>query len=122
MTLCGHQGRNAAATRLGQEILARDPVKVDEFQRSASAGKAALAVAGEGIDAPPGEPARAALRHQALEWLRADLDIAAKMIEERDSDSHRKARYQLGLTRYFVELASVRNEAALAMLPRAERD
>jgi serine/threonine-protein kinase len=122
MTLCGHQGRHAAATRLGQEILARDPAKTDEFQRTSWAGEAARAAAGEGIDAPPDQPARAALRHQALEWLRADLDIAAKMIEERDSDAHRKARYQLGLTRYFFELASVRNEAALAKLPRAERD
>jgi len=65
-----------AATRLYTNAFADNPKLVndlDNVHRYNAACCAALAGCGKGVDAPDDVDARLALRHQSLEWLRADL-------------------------------------------------
>jgi tetratricopeptide (TPR) repeat protein len=66
--------------------------------------------------APPGEPDAAAQRRKALDWLRADLDLAARL----ERDGHLVGRPP-AMWPKDPALASVRDSAALAKLPDAER-
>ena len=63
-----------------------------------------------------GEPERAGLRRQALDWLRADLDLGAKLLQD-----GRSPGWGLTTWRKEADLAGVRDQAALAKLPDAER-
>src|SRR5262249_52082485 len=60
------------------------------------------------------------LRRQALDWLRADLGGYATLAE-RDPKARAAASARLRDLRQDPDLASVRESAALAKLPEAER-
>jgi tetratricopeptide (TPR) repeat protein len=76
------------------------------------------AAAGHGSqDARPGEPERAGKRRQALYWLRANLELTAKL---RNDGEVLAWSLSTGLTD--PALACVRDPAALAKLPDAERE
>jgi serine/threonine-protein kinase len=83
--LCSATKRHAAAARLWAEALAADPALADDRRaqhRYNAACAAALAAAGKGADdPPPDDAARARLRGQALDWLRADLALWAKRLD-----------------------------------------
>jgi tetratricopeptide (TPR) repeat protein len=113
--------RHAAAARPWAEALDADPKLADDLQaqhRYNAACAAALAGRGEGRDdPPPDEEARARLRAQALEWLRADLALRTKQI-----DNDAAARTALAHWTRDPDLAGVRDVDALARLPEPERD
>src|SRR5262249_8088990 len=94
------------------------PPRPDRFDAACSA---ALAAAGRTADADGLDDARrAALRQQALGWLKADL----KELELKSASDRAKARpaVQAVLRRWqrVADLASVRDAEALARLPEAE--
>jgi hypothetical protein len=115
----------AIAMRLWDEALKHDPKLTEARQaphRYNAACAAALAAAGKDTDDPePANAAQAQLLGQALGWLKAEPDVWSKALDPDDS----KARAAVaGTLRYWQQdpdLAGVRDEAALARLPDAER-
>jgi tetratricopeptide (TPR) repeat protein len=74
--------------------------------------------AGQGPeDARRGEPERAGKRRQALDWLRADLELTTKLRNDGEV-----LGWSLATWLSDPVLASVRDAAALAKLPDAERE
>ena len=119
--LCLDYGRPHAAASLYAAAFAARPALADDLgsgHRYDAACAAVRAAADLGSDeARLGEPERAGLRRQALDWLRADLDLGAKLL--RDGKSAGSA---LTTWRTDTDLAGVRDPAALAKLPDAERE
>ena len=83
--MCYDTKRYAAAARFWAEALAADPKLGDDRQaghRYNAACAAALAAAGQGTDDPkPDDAARAKLRGQALDWLKAERAAWAKVLD-----------------------------------------
>jgi serine/threonine-protein kinase len=88
------------------------------------AARAAAQVArGQGEDAALADATqRTRRRQQALDWLRAELAIWAKLLDEKKS--HGRAQVANALRDWQREpaLAGIRDAAALAQLPQSERD
>jgi hypothetical protein len=83
---------------------------------------AALAAAGQGKDAAKLEDQeRARLRQQALDWLRADLVVWTKQIENRKPASLAPVRRTLQHWQKDTDLTSRRDAAALKKLSESER-
>jgi tetratricopeptide (TPR) repeat protein/tRNA A-37 threonylcarbamoyl transferase component Bud32 len=85
-TLCRQSfvKRYAASARLYAGACAREPKYANDSytaRRHDAAQCAAMAGCGEGTDAPSVPTARAALRGQALSWLRANLNLLAHRLE-----------------------------------------
>jgi serine/threonine-protein kinase len=119
------KGYHAAAARLWDEALAADPKLADDRQaqhRYNAACAAGLAGCGQGHDnPPPDESERAKLRARARDWLRAELDVWSKIL---DSGSPQARPTIASILKHWEEdtdLAGVRDPAALAHLPEAER-
>ena len=83
--VCFKTRRHAAAARFANEAFAEKPALADDLQtwaRYNAACSASLAGSGQGKDDPmPDEAARAKLREQALDWLRADLASWVKVFD-----------------------------------------
>ena len=83
-------------------------------------GSALYAAARDAVRASAGkgpEPERADKRRQALAWLRADLELATKLLRDGKLSAQVVATWQMD-----PALASVRDPAGLAKLPDAERE
>jgi hypothetical protein len=81
------------------------------------------AAAGRGEEADElDDPERARLRLLALAWLKADLAAWARVVDKTGPQARRGAQRALRQRQNDPELAAVRDEAALAQLPEAERD
>ncbi len=116
-----HKKLYAAATRWYREAFAVQPASVPRNRYNA-ARAAALAGCGQGRDAPDlTEDQRARLRHQALDWLRADLEafrsLLTKDSEKPRSDIARRLQHWQGDS----DFAGVRGSKALDKLPESER-
>ena len=86
----------------------------------AAACAAVRAAAGQGSRRrAAGEPERADQRRQALDWLRADLELTTKLLRRRRGVVE---RWSLADWQTDPALAGVRDPAALAKLPDAERE
>jgi tetratricopeptide (TPR) repeat protein len=84
----------------------------------AAACAAARTAAGQGSGkAPPGEPGRARLRRQALDRLGANLALRSRLLQD-----GKAVGWSLSAWQTDAALASVRDPAALAKLPDAERE
>ena len=70
---------------------------------------------------PPDQSARAALRHQALEWLQDDLAAWSKLLAAGSPASRATARRRLRHWKADGDLAGIRDRPALARLPEAEQ-
>jgi tetratricopeptide (TPR) repeat protein len=123
--ICTLKQLNRAAARLYEGAFAADPKLLDDLSaahRYNAACAAALAGCGQGKDADKLDgKERARLRHQALDWLRADLEAWRRLLD-RGPDKDRpmiveKMRQWLADTHF----TGVRGAAALARLPEAER-
>ena len=117
--LCLDYGRPHAAAGLYAAAFAARPDLADDLGSGHryAAARAAARAANLGSDlARLGEPERAGLRRQALDWLRADLDLGAKLLRD-----GRSPDWGLTTWRTEADLAGVRDQAALAKLPDAER-
>jgi tetratricopeptide (TPR) repeat protein len=98
--LCAQRFRRdyAAAVRLYDHAFADDPKLPDDLANNPPATHryyavccAALAGSGEGTDAPSDPARRAALREQALTWLRADLAWLGKQAASDNSADRKNA-------------------------------
>ncbi|HZY86491.1 MAG TPA: tetratricopeptide repeat protein, partial [Gemmataceae bacterium] len=118
------QKQFAAATRLFAEGLASDPRLGDDRQaqyRYEAACAASLAAAGLGKgEPPPDDAAKAKLRRQALDWLKAELAVWAKHLESGPPEARPAIVQTLSHWREDTDLAGIRDMAALAKLPTEE--
>src|SRR5262249_37322556 len=92
------------------------------YHRYQAACSAAQAGCGEGEDAATvPDKARASLRKQALEWLRADLAGRARQLEGGTPQGRAEVQIVLHIWRRDPALAGARDAGPLAALPPAER-
>jgi serine/threonine-protein kinase len=123
--LCLLKKRPAAAARFFEEALRERPALAEDLKTSNrynTACAAALAGCGQGQDGPPLDGStRSRWREQALAWLRADLTAWTKQLAGGKPEARAEVRQQLEHWQRDPDLAGLRDEAALAMLPEAER-
>jgi hypothetical protein len=116
------------AAGLYAEAFVADPKLADDLQSSHrynAACCAALASAGQGED-PPGrtkldEAAKARLRKQALDRLRADLVLWTKLNDSGQSPDRAQLQRHLNHSQNDSDLAGIRDAASLAKMPAEER-
>jgi tetratricopeptide (TPR) repeat protein len=118
--LCAANGRPFAAARLYAALFAAQPARADDLgshHRYLAACAAARAAASQSTaEIWLGEPERAELRRQALNWLRADLALRTELLK-----AGKQARWSLTLWQTEAALAGVRDTAGLDRLDAAER-
>jgi tetratricopeptide (TPR) repeat protein len=124
--LCGrYKQRYAAAARLYAEAFAEQPRLAQNLRaphRYHAARAAALAAGGQGKDAAElTDEERARLRKQALDWLRADLAACAFLLDKVPTQARSLVQQSLQDRQKDAALVSLRDAAALAKLPEAER-
>jgi hypothetical protein len=123
--ICYDRKHPAAATRFLVEALATDPKLGDDRRachRYNAACAAALAGCGQGKDnPPPDEAARAKLRKQALDWLKAEHAAWAKLRESGPTQARPFIVQTLEHWRTDPDLAGIRNPGALANAPAGEQ-
>jgi serine/threonine-protein kinase len=124
--LLAHQkGLYSAATRLWSAALAAEHKLAEDRTvqpRYDAACSAALGGCGKGKDAPaPDEAARASLRKQALDWLKAELATWTKLFETEPTTARQVIVKTLKHWREDSDLAGVRDAEALARLPADEK-
>ncbi|HZY84961.1 MAG TPA: tetratricopeptide repeat protein, partial [Gemmataceae bacterium] len=123
--LCQTTKRYATAARFYADAFAADPKLADRRfpdHRYNAARYAVLAAAGQGADGPkPDDKERALLRRQALNWLRAHLALRQKQAESAKAADRTAAQRSLRSWQKEANLASVREQQALATLPAEER-
>jgi tetratricopeptide (TPR) repeat protein len=125
-SLCSVTRRYAASVRLYAEAFTAEPALADNLSaghRYNAARAAALAAAGKGKDAAKlDEAERSRLRGQALTWLRADLTLRRKQLASAKPAERQEAQRTLGHWQQDSDLAGLRGEEALALLPAGERE
>jgi hypothetical protein len=123
--LCGHKKCYAAAVRFYADAFATQPNLTNSLasgHRYNAARFAALGAAGQGEDVGKLEDKeRAGLRKQALGWLRDDLDLWAKQVENGKPPVRAAVRQTLQHWQKDPDLAGLRDATALANLSAAER-
>ncbi len=115
----------AAATRLWAEALEKEPKVADDprtAHRYNAACAAALTAAGQGKDDPPADDtAKAKLRQQALDWLKADLTAWGKFLEAGAPQARLNIVLILDHWKQDADLAGVRDGDAIAIIPADEQ-
>ncbi len=114
-----------ASLRLWTEAFADDVPRTEDvkaIQRYNAACAAALAGSGQGRDvAELGDGERARWRRQALDWLRAALDVWTERVEKGKPADCVAIQKRMERWQQAQELASLRDAAALAKMPEAEQ-
>jgi Flp pilus assembly protein TadD len=120
----GKQGKTVEAARFYAEALATHPKLADYTDcplRYNAACSAAMAGCGQGQDtAKLDDSERARLRHQALDWLRAEMAAWDRLMEKKPNHARVGAQNELRMWRRDKDFNVVRG-AALAKLPEAEQ-
>jgi tetratricopeptide (TPR) repeat protein len=123
--MCYDTKRHASAARFWTQALAADPKLADDRRveyRYNAACTAALAAAGQATNDPkPDDAARAKLRTQALDWLKAELGSWAKVLDSGDANARQVVAQTVQHWQVDPDLAGIRDGDALAKLPEAER-
>jgi tetratricopeptide (TPR) repeat protein len=123
--LCVLKKRYAASVRFSAEGFALEPKRADDLgqaHRYSAACCAALAAAGQGLDATDLRPMqRLALRRQALTWLRDDLRLRHKQLTSGAQREAAAARAVLLHWQKDSDLAGLRDADALDKLSAQER-
>jgi tetratricopeptide (TPR) repeat protein len=124
--LCALKQLHAAAARFYDEALATQPApaaKQPSRERYNGACAAALAGCGQGKDASSlDEAARARWRRRALDWLRAELTACTAVLDKDPAATRAAVGGTLRHWQSNPDLAGLRDAAALARLPEAERE
>jgi tetratricopeptide (TPR) repeat protein len=119
--LCYAKRHYLAAARFWADAFAADP-KLAANRGDDVVCAAALAAAGQGADAGPLDSKdRCRWRKQALQWLREDLTALAKRLKSGKPQDRRLVRQRLRNWKCEYELASLRETAAVALLPADEQ-
>jgi formylglycine-generating enzyme required for sulfatase activity len=118
-------GRNDKAAEYYRKGLKADPTLVNDRQaqhRYHAARAAALAAAGQVKDVPPlGDAAKAQLRRQALDWLKAELTAWSKLVKSGTPQTRQSIVQTLNHWLKDSDLAGIRDLAALDKLPADEK-
>jgi tetratricopeptide (TPR) repeat protein len=118
---CLEYGRPQAAADLSAAAFAAQPALADDLGtgcRYYAACAAARAAAGESsAETRLGGPERAALRRQALAWLRADLELRTRLLR-----SGKSVGWALTTWQTTIALGGVRDRTVMAKLPADERE
>jgi tetratricopeptide (TPR) repeat protein len=119
--LCRDYGRPHAAADLYAAAFAARPALADDLgsgNRFNAACASVRAAAGKGsAQGPLSEAERAEQRQRALAWLRADLTLRTRLLKEAKG-----VGWSLDTWQTEPDLVSLRDPAALAKLPAAERE
>jgi tetratricopeptide (TPR) repeat protein len=120
-----HRERYSAAARFYAGAFADQPELADELgpaHRYNAACSAALAGCGQGKDADKlDERERARLRRQAYDWLRADLALWRKQVEDNQANNGSAVLTTMQHWLRDTDLIGVREPSALTRLPAMER-
>ncbi len=123
--VCRYKERYASAARFYADAVAASPRPADGLPRSHRYHAACVAVraaAGEGLDADKLDAQqRARLRQQALDWLRSELKALEQSLEKNEKQFRPAPQRTLPQWQGNPDLASVRDEPALAKLSESER-
>jgi tetratricopeptide (TPR) repeat protein len=123
--MCYDTKHYTAAARLWAEALEADPNLAADRQAGHcynAACAAALAAAGQGKDdPPPDDAAKAKLRSQALNWLKAERDAWSKVLDSGPPQARPVVVQTLKHWKEDPDLAGVRGTEALVKLPDDER-
>src|SRR5262249_6313776 len=123
--VCQAKHLHRAAARFYTEAFAAQPRLADALlagHRYNAACSAALAAAGQGKDAANlADREGADLRNQALDWLRADLNLWTRIAKD-SPPVQAQMEQTLWHWQTDSDLAGVRDKEALAKLPPAERE
>jgi tetratricopeptide (TPR) repeat protein len=123
--VCRAKKFHQAAARLYADAFAAESKLADDLKgghRYNAACSAALAAAGQGADAAKLEgAAKAILRRQALDWLKADLTTCGKLLGSGPPQVRPSLVQTLRHWQQDSGLAGLRDAAALAKLPPEER-
>jgi hypothetical protein len=88
-----------------------------------AACSAALAGCDKGKDdPPPSDLEKSNLRHQALDWLKAELDVWAKLLETAGKDQRGAIAQALEHWKEDADLAGIRDDDELTRLPESQRE
>ncbi len=116
---------HATAVRFAEPALSSEPELVRDVTNTIRynlACSAALAGCGRGKDQPPtDEAARATLRHQAFDWLEADLEAWSSVVTSGPTEQRSLAQHMLEHWKGDGDLAGVRDPESLARLKVAEQ-
>jgi hypothetical protein len=123
--LCSLKHRHAASARFYADAFASQPALAANLtapHRYNAACASALAGCGRGEDAPSlPDKVRQGLRRQAREWLDADRLALADLLTGGNPEVAAAVRQRLQHWLQDPDLAGVRDQDALEMLPEAER-
>jgi tetratricopeptide (TPR) repeat protein len=126
LEVCRLQRRYVAAARLYADAFSADAKLANElkvFHRYNAACAAVLAAAGKGTDADKlDDKERAHFRNQALQWLRADLTLWSKLLEDGQVADHQATRKMLQHWQSNTDLAGVRDAPGLQKLSAEEQE
>ena len=126
LEVCQLQHRHATAVRLYTEAFIADLKLADDLKaahRYNAAAFAAQAAAGQGMDADKlDDQERSRLRKQALEWLRADLNLWSKRLEDGKPEDRKMMQGTLLHWQDDAGLTTVRDPEALKKLPAEEQE
>ena len=118
--------RFAAAAKLFAEALQSDPKLSEDRQaqvRYNAACCAALAASGAGkVDPPLDDVTNSTLRKQALDWLRVELAVWVELVESGPPETKVFITQTLEHWQQDSDLASIRDDEALAKLPTEEQE
>jgi serine/threonine-protein kinase len=118
---CARRQLYTTAARLYQDLLTARPEL--SGLRLPAARAAALAGCGKGEDAVEAdENDRSRLRQQALEWLRADLQMWGTRLDSKSPPVRKSAQGGIEYVKAHPDFGGLRGSAALAKLPEVERE
>ncbi len=124
--MCRTKKLNKTGARLLAEAFAADPILADDLKagyRYDAACFAALVASGVGGDtAATDDNERADFLKRALDWLRADLALRTKQLEEGRPTDRAEVERIMKHWREDPDLAGIRDADALAKLPEKERE
>ena len=124
--VCTLKRRQVGAARFYSDAFTADPKLADDLKaghRYNAACSAALAAAGQGMDADKlDDHEHRRLRQQALAWLRADVEQWAKQSEAGKPEDRQDMRAMLEHWQRDTDLASVRDADALNKLTAQEQE
>jgi hypothetical protein len=122
--VCRLKQQYATAARFCARAFAAEPKLAEDLRTSLrydAACYAALAGCRQGVDFPPVDGGCAALRRQALAWLRADLALLARQAADGNRRDRADTVAALHHWQADSDLIGVRHPWELLRLPEAER-